>query len=410
MKKIGLKILRFILKSLAKATLRKYQPGIIGVTGSVGKTSAKLAIGAVLGKYRKTRVSPANFNNEIGLPLTILGDYSAITGRLFWLRVILSSIKNLVLRADYPEILVLEYGADKPGDLNYLLSIAQPQIGVITAVGEIPVHVEFYSGPEEVAREKAKLVESLSSSGIAVLNIDDVWTKEIQSRLKAKIITYGFNKSAQVMISNFENYYKEFPWGVRFKLEYQGNCVPVKLNKVLGRGAAYSAACAACVGLTFGLNLIEITEALSERYSPPKSRMNLLVGVKNTIIIDDCYNASPLSMKNALNTLKELPAKRKVVVLGDMLEIGRYSLKVHQEIGRFLASFVDVLFTIGPRAKFIAAGAKQMGMPQDKIFSYLYADQAKKPVELELQPGDVILVKGSRAMHLEKVVEEIKKY
>jgi len=167
MKKIGLKILRFTLKSLARATLRKYQPGIIGVTGSVGKTSAKLAIGAVLGKYRKTRVSPANFNNEIGLPLTILSDYSAITGRLFWLRVILSSIKNLVLRADYPEILVLEYGADKPGDLNYLLSIAQPQIGVITAVGEIPVHVEFYSGPEEVAREKAKLVESLSSSGIA---------------------------------------------------------------------------------------------------------------------------------------------------------------------------------------------------------------------------------------------------
>ncbi|MEK7147102.1 MAG: Mur ligase family protein, partial [Patescibacteria group bacterium] len=147
MKDVKIKILRLILKKLARWTISRYQPEIVGVTGTVGKTSTKEAIKAVLGKYRRVRASSGNFNNEIGLPLAILGDWEKIRGFFFWLKVFAVSLSRLVLKMPYPEILILEYAADRPGDLKYLLSIARPKVGVITAVGDIPAHVEFYSGP-----------------------------------------------------------------------------------------------------------------------------------------------------------------------------------------------------------------------------------------------------------------------
>src|SRR3989344_8163188 len=162
--------LQLILRQLAIRTIRKYQPGVIAVTGSVGKTSAKEAIYAVLKKYRSVRKNSGNFNNEIGVPLTILGDWEEISGKYFWVKVIAVSLLRLVFRLKYPELLILEYAADKPGDIKYLLDIAKPQIGIITTIGDIPVHVEFYSGPEAVAREKAKIIESLSATGFAILN------------------------------------------------------------------------------------------------------------------------------------------------------------------------------------------------------------------------------------------------
>lgn len=403
-----LKILRFTLKTLAKLILKKYQPGIIGITGSVGKTSCKEALKIVFQKVRQTRASKGNFNNEIGLPLTILGDFEKIEGKFFWLKVIFCSLKNLIFRTRYPEILILEYAADRPGDIAYLLKIAQPQIGVATAIGEVPVHVEFYSSPEALAKEEMKLITNLPETGFAVLNTDDEQIKNLVSKIKAKTITYGFFSDAQMKISNFEVFDQNQEIGIIFKLEYAGNVIPVKMKNTLGKGAALSIAAASCVGLIFGLNLIEIIENLSKNFSLPPGRMNLFKGVKNTLIIDDTYNASPLSMKAALETLKELPGQRKIAVLGDMLEIGKYTLGVHEEIGRIAANFVDLLFTIGPRAKFIAEGAKKAGFPNENIFSYIIAEQAKKEVELKIREGDLVLIKASRAIGLEKVVEEIR--
>ncbi len=421
-------ILRWVLKQLAQLIVWRYRPGIIGITGSVGKTSTKLAIMTVLRRDRRVRASADNLNNDLGLPLTVLGDWSEAELKLvsrsqpphtararklfFWIKVLAVSVWRIIFvsRETYPEILILEYGADRPGDLRYLTSIARPNIGVITAVGDVPVHVEFFSGPEGVAREKARIIEYLPSAGFAILNKDDDSVMNLADRTRAHVMTFGFDKVAEVKIGKMENRSEEGrPLGISFKLEYGGTSVPVKLDGVFGKSHAYAAAAASAVGLIFGMNLVKISEALRD-YESAKSRMELLGGIKYTYVIDDSYNASPISMHAALDALKSLPGKRKVAVLGDMLEIGKYTLEAHERVGRLAAGFVKLLVTVGPRAKFIAEAARAAGMKKGNIISFDTADQAARPVQNLIKKGDLVLVKGSHVIRLDKIVEEIKAY
>jgi UDP-N-acetylmuramoyl-tripeptide--D-alanyl-D-alanine ligase len=419
------RILRKILWRLSRLTIWRYRPGIIGITGSAGKTSTKLAVKAVLERGRRVRASSGNLNNALGLPLTILGDWSeeelALVSRAtpsgtarfrklkFWTKVIFTSAWRVLVPAkDYPEILILEYGADRPGDIKYLLGIARPNVSVITAIGEIPVHVEFYGGPEDVAREKGRLIEYLPVGGFAILNNDDPVVKNLQSRTRARVVTFGFEKGSEVRISRFENKVKDGrPAGISFKLENGSAVVPVRIESAFGRAHAYAAAAAAAIGLVFGMNLVTISEALAS-YAPPESRMQLLPGIKYTYIIDDSYNASLIAMRSALETLKDLPAKRKVAILGDMLELGKYAPEAHETIGRVAAGVANILITVGPRAKFIAEAARQKGMKRAQILSFDTTDEARKPVQDLIRKGDLILVKGSHSMGLHKIVEEIK--
>ena len=397
------------LRQIAIMTLKKYQPGIIAVTGSVGKTSTKEAIFAVLKNYRSCRANSGNFNNEIGMPLTILGDWEKISGKYFWAKVFSVSLLRLVFRLKYPELLILEYAADKPGDIKYLLDIAKPQIGIVTTIGDIPVHVEYYSGPEAVAREKSKIVESLPATGFAILNNDDQAVLNMKDRTRAHIMTYGFGESSTLQISNFETRMEgNRPTGIAFKLSYGGSFVPVILEECFGKAQAYAAAAAACVGIAFGLNLVKITEALLA-YKAPPGRGKLIDGIKDTFIIDDSYNASPLSMEAAIHNADSLKAKRKIAVLGDMLEIGKYTTEAHEFIGGLIPKVFDILFTVGLRAKFIAEGAKESGMAQKNIYSFDTADEASKEVQKIMKKGDLILVKASHSIGLEKIIEEIKK-
>jgi UDP-N-acetylmuramoyl-tripeptide--D-alanyl-D-alanine ligase len=427
MKSFLIKTLRGILRILARATLVRYKPAIIAITGSVGKTSAKQAIKAVLGRERHVRASIGNFNSELGAALTILGDWRPEEMKLvsrdqppgtakarktfFWIKVIFSSLWHLIVRdKTYPEILVLEYGADKPGDIKYLVSFARPVVGVITAIGEVPVHVEFYAGPEEVAREKGRLIESLPATGFAVLNADDYVVLNLRDRTRARLMTFGFSKDADVRVSHLTNRSEgDRPIGLSFKLEYGGSFVPVRLDGIFGKAHAYAAAVGAAVGLLFGMNLAKISEALGD-YSPADSRMKLLPGIKQTYLIDDAYNASPLSMHAALDTLRHLPAPRRIAVLGDMLEIGKYAIEAHETVGDLAAQSADVLFTVGPRAKFIASAAAESGMKKQDIFSFDTADDARLPLQNFLKKGDIVLLKGSHAMQLDKIVEEIRSW
>lgn len=402
------KILQWKLRRLARLTIWKYEPKIVAVAGSVGKTSTKYAIASVLRSAHSIRMSPGNFNNEIGVPLTIISDEEELGGFFFWFLVMWRALWNLVLKANYPDVLILEYATDRPGDMKYLLKIARPTHGVLTAFGEIPVHVEFFAGPEELAREDARAIEYLSAYGYALLNFDDETVLEMKDRTRAKVITYGFGEGADIRISNFEHRSEGgVPAGISFKLEYGGSFVPVRMNNVYGKPTAYSAAAAAGIGLIFGMNLVSISEALSH-YEAPKGRMNLLEGIKGTHILDDSYNAAPLSMHAALETLKDLDGKRKIAVLGDMLEIGQYSIEAHEEIGRYAKKCADILVTVGARAMFIADEAKRLGMPQKNVWSFDTADEAKLRVQEILKAGDVVLIKASRAIGLDKVVEEIK--
>jgi UDP-N-acetylmuramoyl-tripeptide--D-alanyl-D-alanine ligase len=418
-------ILRWKLKTLTRLTLRRFRPGIVGVTGSVGKTSAKLAIAAVLGADRRVRAAPGNLNNALGLPIAILGDWSeeeaacvsregegtgAAKKAYFWCTVLCGGLAQLLFlsRRRYPEVLILEYGADRPGDIKELLAIARPTVSVLTAVGEVPVHVEFYASQEEVAREKARLIECLPAAGFAVLNFDDATVLAQRDRTRAHVLTYGFAEGADVQLTRFEHRVAEGnPAGISCKVGHGGAFVPVRLDNAFGRAHAYAAGAAAAVGVAFGMNLVRISEALAA-YVPARGRGDLHAGVKNSLILDDSYNASPLSMRDALETLRDLPARRKVAVLGDMLEIGEFAIPEHEKVGREARGAADVLVTVGPRGKFIADGAIHAGLARERVMSFDTAEDAAKPVHDLIQKGDLVLVKGSHAMRLEEIVEAIK--
>ncbi len=406
------RILQIILDGLARLYLVRYEPVIVGVTGNVGKTSTKEAIAAVLGAEKRTRSSGGNLNNELGLPLTIIGDwareyYQSGGGAGFWAKALLLGVWRLLVPHQYPEVLILEYAADRPGDIKKLVRMFKPHFGVVTAVGETPVHVEFFASPKEIAAEKSQLVRVLEPGGRAVLNFDDLTVLEMKDVTRAQVRTFGFGEGADVRVSNFDFSMDEQgrPQGCSFKLHAEGSFVPVKLYGSLGRPQAMAAAAATAVGLNFGMNLVQISDALSH-YRGPAGRLRILRGVKDAVILDDTYNAAPASMHLALETLKALPASRRVAVLGDMLELGRYSVDAHRTVGDMAGSIADILVCVGARAKLIADSAANQ-MPQDNILTFDTSDEAKATVQDIMRPGDVVLMKGSQGIRMEKIVQEI---
>ncbi len=402
--------LRLLLRYLSRAIIKKYRPFVVGVTGSVGKTSTKLAIASVLKSKFRVRTPGGNLNNELGLPLAIIGNYKTAYGWFFWIGVILKALLWLAIRLPYPEVLVLEYGADRPGDIGYLLGIVKPDIAVVTAVGSTPVHIEFYDSVEGVVAEKSRLIRSLGVNGVAVLNIDDSQVADMREKSKGKVATFGFNEGARVRIIGFENKNENgAPIGIVFKLEQGGGFVPVRMDGVLGKSHAYAASAAAAVGLVKGINLAQISEALAS-YSGERGRTRILPGIKNSFIIDDTYNASPSSTKVALDIMREIPVtngRRKIVVLGDMAELGKYTIEAHDAIGGVVSETADVLITVGEKAKFIAEGAEGRGMAKENIFSCYDSEEAGKKAQEMLKEGDLVLVKGSQSARMERVVLEI---
>jgi UDP-N-acetylmuramoyl-tripeptide--D-alanyl-D-alanine ligase len=413
MKKVFVKLLEIILKRLAKSTLLKYKPQIIGITGSVGKSSTKEAVYAVLRNKKRVRANQGNLNNELGLPLTILGDYDyykedSRNKAGFWIKVIFTGISGLLkYNPNYPEALILEYGANKPGDIEYLLQIAKPDVAIITAISEIPVHVEFYNNPEALAREKSRLVSALGAKGVAVLNYDDDVVMQMKEKTRAKITTFGFKEGADIRAINFENQSEGMkPIGLSFKMEHMGNTVPVRMANIFGRSHVYNSLAAAAIGIINDMNLVEIASAMM-LYRPLPGRMRLVKGEKNSWIIDDTYNAAPASTEEALEALKSLPAKRRVAILGDMAQLGEYSIASHEATGRKAAAIADIIVTVGSKARFIAEASHKKGFPKNKIYSFDNSDDAKTIVEDIIEEGDLILVKGSQVTRMEKIVLEI---
>lgn len=409
MKNFLLKILMWKLRLIAKLTIARYKPAVIGITGNVGKTSAKAMIYAALSADRNVRASSKNFNNELGLPLNIIGGWEKTGGVIFWFKVILFGIGQLIIKNPrYPEILVLEYGVDRPDDMKYLLDIARPQLGIITAVGTVPVHVEFFNGPEGVAKEKAKLIAQLPTTGFAILNADDPKVLAMAGETRGRVITYGYSDKADIKIINFGNRLdtETGEAGISFKINYNGNVVPVKMNNILGKTAAYASAVGAAVGLIFGVNLVKIAENFN-KMETPAGRLKVMKGIRGSIIIDDTYNASPLAMRESLEIFKNLKVKRKIAVLGDMLEIGKYTMEAHEEIGMLAAKRVDMLLTVGLRGNFIAEGALKNKMPKNAVFTFDDIHEAGHFLQEKLRAGDVVLLKASQGVRLEKVVKEI---
>jgi UDP-N-acetylmuramoyl-tripeptide--D-alanyl-D-alanine ligase len=395
----------------AKQVIKKYKPQIVGVTGSVGKTSSKDAIYTVFKKSFKVRKSDKSFNSEIGIPLTILGCPNAWSDLGAWTLNILHGFGLIIFKKKYPKWLVLEIGADRPGDISSVCKWLNPDVAVITRFSKVPVHVEFFESPEDVMKEKSNLVWALKSDGTAILNQDDEDVLAIKQKTKNKVITYGMDEMADVNASNYSILYdKKHPYtptGIAFKINYERNSVPITLPGSIGKAHIYPLLSAAAAGISQGINLVTISEALHEHISPP-GRMKLIEGNRKSIIIDDTYNSSPVAMAEALSTLEALKKKRyKIAVLGDMLEIGKYSVDEHKKVGKRVHEVAEILITVGLRSQHIAEGALEAGMSEKNIFQFEKSREAGKFLEQILEEGDVVLVKGSQGVRMEKVIEEI---
>lgn len=405
-------ILQRVLAFFARQILKKYKPRIVGITGSVGKSSTKEAVAKVLGARFHVRGSPKNYNNELGVPLTVIGALSG--GRSFWhwLRVFYQAKILLLRRKHYPEFLVLEMAADHPGDIAYLTHLAPPEVGVVTAVA--PVHTEFFRDLLGVQKEKGTLVSVLPHTGFAILNWDDELVRSMAGKTRARVVSFGFAEDADVRAIEFTLHYtlgeRREDAGVIFKVAHGGAVVPVKIFGVLGRQHVYAALAGVATGIALGMHLVEISEGL-RAYEPPRGRMCLLPGIKGTTLIDDTYNASPRATHEALRTIRaiDLPETlRRIVVLGDMKELGAYEAEGHREVGKLTAELgIDMLVTVGELARDIAHGARESGMSDDHIFEFLDRNEAGRFVQDRIRHGDVILIKGSQAARMEYITKEL---
>lgn len=410
------KILIWLLKLFTKLILKKYKPIVVAVTGSVGKTSTKEAIFSVLQKKYKVRRSTSNFNNEIGVPLTVIGSDSPGKNIFGWFRILLKVLGLILFKYNYPEVLVLEMGADHPGDIYYLTSFIPIDVGVLTAVA--PVHLEFFKKIENILKEKQILIEKVKKDGSAVINGDDWLVRQTIQKTKGTVYAFGIEdtnmvRAIEIKLSTGSDNNKQEISGLSFKLVYQGNSVPIFLPGVLGRHQVYAALAAASVGLALGCNLVEIADAL-QSFQSPKGRMNLIIGIKDTIIIDDTYNSSPAAAKAALEVLAEIPTGqkgRRLAVFGDMLELGSYTEQGHREVGHQTAELnIDFLLCVGERSRDIGHGAKEAGMGEERIYYFSDNDKAIDFLQRLIKSGDLILAKGSQGARMEKVVKAIMAY
>ncbi len=406
-------LLQKILYAMARATLRRHKPQVVAVTGSVGKTTTKSAISVVLQKKFRVRENIKSYNNEIGVPLTILGFESPGASLFGWLSLFFSWVRQMIGGADYPQILVLEMGADKPGDISYLTSLAPPDIGVLTAIGS--VHLERFGTIEAVAAEKRKLIENIRVDGTAILNADDDLVRATTIAPAKKVLTYGLSDDAVVRASdidwNFARGEKDIRGGTSFKVTFGGSSVPVHLQGSVGLPAVSAALGAIAVGAAMGLNLVEISQALSE-VVPTPGRLSLLPGINQSIIIDDSYNSSSRAVMAALDVLDSAPREhgsRHIVVLGDMRELGDETERAHVDVGNNVAERnIDLLVTVGENSRLIARAARERGFAPENIFSFSLAEQAGELLRERIKPGDVILFKGSQNfIRLERAVKMI---
>jgi UDP-N-acetylmuramyl pentapeptide synthase len=400
----------------ARMLVRKYKPRIIAVTGSVGKTSTKDAIYEVLSSNTYVRKSEKSFNSEIGVPLTILGCPNAWHNPLRWIQNLFHGLLLILFRSRYPEWLVLEIGADKPNDIRSIAAWLPVDIAVITRLPDVPVHVEFFTSPEEVLEEKASLIEALKPGGTLVLYGDEERARALKVRAQqhgASTVLFGLLPSVDVQGIDFMPLMNggQWPVGMRFNVLVHGteaqNRIALELHGAVGSHVALSLVAAVSVGVVLGVDPDTMGERL-KGYQPPSGRMRLIPGLKDSLIIDDTYNSSPAAAHAALEALTLLPrGTRKIVVLGDMLELGRHSVEEHRKLGAAVAASADILATIGPRARDIAQGALDNGMLDDQILQYEDARTAGKELKNLIGPGNCILVKGSQSVRMERTIEEL---
>jgi len=368
------------LQQVAKFWRKKMNVEVIGITGSVGKSTTKEVVAEVLSQRYHTLKNKGNLNNEIGLPLTLLS------------------------LTEQHERAVLEMGFYVPGEIKFLCGLASPRIGVVTNIGT--VHASRAGSQEDIARGKSELVQALPEDGYAILNYDDLLVRKMAEEAQAQVFFYGMENVVDLWADNVESLGLE---GIRFLLHYrQEKNRPAEVLQLrvplIGRHSVQTVLRATAVGLVDGLMWQEIVSGL--RSASNELRLLAVRTQNGALILDDTYNASPESMLAALNLLNDLGG-RKVAVLGDMLELGQYEQRGHEMVGIRAAEVVDELVTVGERGRIIAEAAKEAGLSGSKITALEGVEQAIQYLQPNLKPEDVVLVKGSNMMKMDRIVSAL---
>jgi UDP-N-acetylmuramoyl-tripeptide--D-alanyl-D-alanine ligase len=360
------------LQQIARFWRSRLDLRVIGITGSVGKSTTKELVAEVLGQRYRTLKNAGNLNNEIGLPLTILR-----------------------LGTGY-ERAVLEMGFYVPGEIALLCSIAKPQVGIVTNIGT--VHAERAGSQEAIARGKTELVQNLPEGpeGAAILNFDDPWVRGMAEKTRARVFFYGMSPEAELWADQVEGMGLD---GIRFRLHYRREVLHVRVP-LIGRHSVHTALRAAAAGLVEGLTWQEIFDGLNLGHT--QLRLVAVRSQSGALMLDDTYNASPESTLAALNLLSEMEG-RKIAVLGDMLELGPYEKQGHELVGLRAAVVADILITLGTRAHMIAEAARKSGMKKTSIYEYEEIGPIVDWLKSNLSSSDAILLKGSHGLRMDRI-------
>ena len=354
-----------------------YDVRVVGITGSVGKTTTKEFVASVLAQRYCVLKSKGNYNNEIGLPLTLLE-----------------------LKGSHERV-VLEMGTYGPGEITMLAKLARPHVGVVTNVG--PVHLERMGTIERIAQAKSELPQSLPEGGVAILNGDDKWVRAMAADTRARVFMYGLSDDCDLWADEVESSGFE---GVRFRFHHTSSKGPQVIHAhipLLGRHSVQTALRAAAVGLVEGLSWDEILHGLREG---DQLRLFVVPGISGSTLLDDTYNSSPESAIAALNLLADLEG-RKIAVLGDMMELGVYEVQGHRRVGRRAMDVASILITVGERGRLIGHEALAYGMPPERVIQLADNAAAIECLQDLVREGDVVLIKGSRSLEMEEIVADL---
>ncbi len=440
MKNLFKEIITKIITWQASFLLKKHKPKIIAITGNLGKTTTKDFITAALKKNLISEkgdylvlASKKSMNSEIGIPLTILGLESGWTNPWLWLKIIFSSFVKMFDTFPY-KYLVLEIGADSPGDILKVSKYIKPDIVVLTAFAKVPVHIEFFDNDrEKLIREKKYLAESLKEGGTLIYNLDDIDCQNIAKDLENKNINFQTfslkSKEADIIARNTKvlyedkNRYISKIQGISGEIVLKEEVFRIELLEVLGDAAFYGLLPALLIANDLNISLEKDIKDI-EKSDKPKGRMRVFQGLYESTIIDDTYNSSPKALKHGIEIIKNLKTRgKKIFVLGDMLELGDFTKREHEEIGKRIAKVCDILIVSGIRAKIIGETALEEGMSRDNVYitpgSLEAARQTLLTLETEVEKdykqgrtekevgGDLVFVKGSQGARMEKVVRMI---
>jgi UDP-N-acetylmuramoyl-tripeptide--D-alanyl-D-alanine ligase len=360
------------LQTLATAVRRLWAKPLIGVTGSAGKTTTKEAIAHVLSTRFRVLKSEGNFNNHFGLPLMLLK-----------------------IEPEH-DLAVIEMGMSHAGEIAALAKIAQPELGVVTNVA--PVHLEFFESIAGIARAKYELVEALPATGTAVLNADDEYVSQFGRDFHGKVVLYGLRTSADVRAENIEPRGSD---GSTFDVVV-GSCREKAILHLVGAHNIHNALAAVAVGLERGLSPSEAVAALATL--APADKRGQVVNLGNITIINDCYNCNPKALEAMVDALAAMPAKRRIVVVGEMLELGPASEELHRQAGRHIATKkINVLLGVRGQAQQVVEAANEAGMRAEFVAT---PEEAGDWLARETRDGDVVLLKASRGVKLERALEK----